>query len=52
MTNKEITAYEEMEKRYADGWWQRHSKEKCIQRMNDFFLQMVADTRRDARRLL
>ncbi len=34
MTNKEITAYEEIEKRYADGWCNSIAK---VQRLDDDF---------------
>jgi len=37
MTNKEITAYEEMEKRYADGWCNSISEVKVQRVGNDFF---------------
>ncbi len=37
MTNKEITAYEEMEKRYADGWWNAKATEKVYKGGYDFF---------------
>ncbi len=36
MTNKEITAYEEMEKRYADGWCNSIEEAK-VQRVGDDF---------------
>lgn len=34
---KEITAFEEMEKRYADGWWNCIAKVKVERAGNDFF---------------
>ena len=37
MTNKEITAYEEMENRYADGWCNSIAEVKVERRGNDFF---------------
>lgn len=36
MTNQEITALEEMEKRYADGWYNSIAKVK-VQRVGDDF---------------
>ena len=37
MTNKEITAYEEMEKRHAAGW--RNAMAKVYKRGDDFFFR-------------
>ena len=37
MTNKEITAYEEMEKRYADGWCNAIAVAKVYKVGDDFF---------------